>query len=264
MLDTAGRAEYDFVEMSVDETDVRLSRLNWSAEVRSDFRRTVDASGLKVPSICLSGHRKYPFGSADTKTRERAYDIMERAVDFAVDCGIRTLQLAGYDVYYEPSTPESLARFEEGLSWATGLAEKAQVTLGMEIMDTPLMSSISKWLNYAHRIPSAFFQVYPDIGNLSAWGNNVATELALARGRITAVHLKDTLPVRPGFPGQFRDLTFGQGQVDFLTAFRALKAIGYRGSYLLEMWTDKAPDPFAEIVKARKWILDKMAEAELF
>lgn len=263
MLDTARRADYDYVEMSVDESDARLARLDWSPAARAEFRRAVADSGLRVPSICLSGHRKYPFGSADGETRRRAYDIMQKAVDFAVDCGVRTIQLAGYDVYYEPSTPESRGRFEEGLAWAVGIAESSQVCLAMEIMDTPLMGSISKWLYYAHKIPSAYFQVYPDLGNLAAWGNNLATELALAQGRIAAVHLKDTLPPAEGFPGQFRDLPFGRGRVDFLTAFRALKAIGYNGSYLIEMWTDKAPDPLAEIIAARAWILDKMAQAGL-
>ena len=263
MLGTAKNAGYDYVEMSVDESDARLARLEWTPKERSAFRGAVADSGLRVPSICLSGHRKYPFGSADPKVRQRSYDIMEKAIGFAVDCGVRTLQLAGYDVYYEPSTAESLELYEEGLRWAVGQAEQAQVCLGMEIMDTPFMGSISKWLRYARAIPSAWFQVYPDIGNLSAWGNNVAVELALAQGRIAAVHLKDTLPPKPGFPGQFRDLPFGQGCVDFPAAFRALKAIGYRGSYLIEMWTDKALDPVSEIIRAREWMLERMGEAGL-
>ena len=35
------------------------------------------------------------------------------AVLFAREFGIRVIQLAGYDVYYEPSTPESLRLFAE-------------------------------------------------------------------------------------------------------------------------------------------------------
>jgi len=260
MLETAKGAGYDYVEMSIDESDARLARLSWNAAQRAEFRNAVADSGSRVPSVCLSGHRKYPFGSADPAIRRRARDMMESAIGLAVDCGLRTIQLAGYDVYYEPSTPESRARFEEGLSWAVGLAEQAQVCLAMEIMDTPLMGSITKWLYYANRIPSAWFQVYPDLGNLSAWGNDVPAELALARGRIVAVHLKDTLAVGPDFPGQFRDLPFGRGCVDFPAAFRALDAIGYRGSYLIEMWTDKAEDPVAEILRARTWMLERMRE----
>jgi L-ribulose-5-phosphate 3-epimerase len=260
MLSTARAAGYEYVEMSVDESDPRLSRLDWTPGERAAFRQNIADSGLRVPSMCLSGHRRFPFGSADPAVRFKAREIMSRAIGFAVDTGIRTIQMAGYDVYYEASTAESLARFEEGLCWAVGEAESAQVMLGMEIMDTPLMGSISKWLAYAERIPSPWFQVYPDLGNLSAWNEDVPAELTKAKGRIAAVHLKDTLKPAPGFPGQFRDLPFGAGCVDFPAAFRALDAIGYRGSYLVEMWTEKAADPVAEIAGARKWILERMRE----
>ena len=67
-------------------------------------------------------------------------------------------------------------------------------------------------------------------------GNDVAAELALGIGSITAVHLKDTVAVGPGSAGQFRDVPFGEGCVDFAHAFSVLNALGYRGPYLLEMW----------------------------
>jgi len=260
MLRTAREAGYDFVEMSIDESEARLARLDWSARERAAFRAAVAEAGARVPSICLSGHRRFPLGSADGAVRERGRDIMRKAIDLAVDLGIRTLQLAGYDVYYEGSTPESVERFGDGLRESVELAERAEVCLAMEIMDTPFMGTISRWLAWAERIPSPWFQVYPDIGNLSAWAGDVAAEIALAKGRIAAVHLKDTLRPGPGFPGKFRDLRFGEGGVDFPAAFRALDDIGYRGAYLLEMWTDRAPDPVAEIRQAREWMLARMRE----
>lgn len=263
LLDAAKRAGYDYVEMSVDESDARLARLEWSTIEKAAFRSAVAESGMPVRSMCLSGHRRFPLGSADPAIRERAREIMVRAIDLAAETDIRTIQLAGYDVYYEPSTPETLARFEDGLAWATGIAAEAQVMLAIEIMDTPLMGSITKWLAYADKIRSPWFQVYPDLGNLSAWGNHVPVELAKGIGRIAAVHIKDTLAVTPEFPGQFRDVPFGTGCVDFPAAFRALKAMDYRGCFLVEMWTDKAPDPVAECAKAREWVLARMAEGGL-
>lgn len=263
MLGIARAAGYDYLEMSIDESDERLARLEWSPVQKSTFRRAIDDAGTPVKSICLSGHRRYPFGSADAATRERARSLMASALELAADTGIRTIQLAGYDVYYEPSTADSRARFEDGLAWATELASQAQVVLAMEIMDTPLMGSISKWLVYASKIRSPWFQVYPDLGNLSAWGNHVPAELAQAADRIAAVHVKDTYAVTPDFPGQFRDVPFGQGCVDFVAAFKALAAVGYRGCFLVEMWAGKSPDPIADVVAARKWVMEKMAEGGL-
>lgn len=64
----------------------------------------------------------------------------------------------------------------------------------MEIMDYPLMNSISKALGYAHYLNNPWFQLYPDIGNLSAWDNDVQMELKAGSGHIVAVHVKDTKP----------------------------------------------------------------------
>jgi hexulose-6-phosphate isomerase len=265
LLAAARRGGYDFVEMSVDESDARLSRLDWSASERISFCNAVIESGMRVPSMCLSGHRRFPLGSADPAIRKRGRAIMEQAIELAVDLGIRTIQLAGYDVYYEPASADTLKRFKEGLAWAVEQASRLQVCLGMEIMDTPLMGTISRWLEFAKDLPSPWFQVYPDIGNLSAWSDDVPGQLALARGRIAAVHLKETLrPVSDsagqGFPGQFRDVPFGTGCVDFPGAFRALQNIGYTGAYLIEMWTEKSADPAAEIAKTRLWMLERMRE----
>ncbi|WP_018606764.1 L-ribulose-5-phosphate 3-epimerase [Uliginosibacterium gangwonense] len=264
LLVAARVAGYDYLEMSIDESDERLARIAWSAAQRAEFRRAVEETGIPVKSICLSAHRRFPFGSADPAIRQKAREIMAGAIELAADTGIRTIQLAGYDVYYESSTPESLARFDEGLAWATEWASQAQVVLAMEIMDTPLMGSISKWLVYAAKIRSPWFQVYPDLGNLSAWGNHVPTELACAVDRIAAVHVKDTYAVTPDFPGQFRNVPFGSGCVDFVAAFRALAAVGYRGCFLVEMWADKSPDPIGDAIRAREWVIGKMIEGGLW
>ena len=53
--------------------------------------------------MCLSAHRKYALGSATPALRSRALEIMRRAIDFAAEFGIRIVQVAGYDVHYEPS-----------------------------------------------------------------------------------------------------------------------------------------------------------------
>lgn len=68
------------------------------------------------------------------------------------------------------------------------------MTLAMEIMDYPLMNSISKALGYAHYLNNPWFQLYPDIGNLSARDNDVQMELQAGIGHIVAVHVKDTKP----------------------------------------------------------------------
>lgn len=56
------------------------------------------------------------------------------------------IQLAGYDVYYQQANDETRRRFRDGLKQSVEMASRARVTLAMEIMDYPLMNSISKAL----------------------------------------------------------------------------------------------------------------------
>lgn len=259
-LSVAKASHFDFVEMSIDETDERLSRLNWSKAERLDVVKAVLETGITIPSICLSGHRRFPFGSHDDKVRSEAYCIMEKAIQLASDIGVRTIQLAGYDVYYEEQDEGTLQRFTEGMQWAVEKAASAQVMLSVEIMDTPFMNSITKWKQWDNLLASPWFTVYPDIGNLSAWGNDVTKELELGIDRIAAIHLKDTYAVTEHCQGQFRDVPFGEGCVDFANVFATLQRLNYRGAFLIEMWTEKSDDPIMEIINARHWIENKMKE----
>jgi hexulose-6-phosphate isomerase len=251
---------FDFVEMSVDETDERLSRLEWTTAQRASLVEAMLETNVSIPSMCLSAHRRFPFGSRDETVRERARDIMTKAIKLARDLGIRTIQLAGYDVYYEEHDAGTQQRFAEGLAWAVEQAAGAQVMLAVEIMDTAFMNSITKWKKWDEMLASPWFTVYPDVGNLSAWGNDVPAELALGIDRIAAIHLKDTQPVTETSPGQFRDVPFGEGCVDFVNVFSTLQNLNYRGAFLIEMWTEKAKEPVLEIIQARRWIEARMQE----
>lgn len=102
---------FDYLEISVDESDKRISRL-WLPEEELDaLAAGIRRSGLYARSLCLSAHRRFPLGSADARTRRAALEIMRRAIRFSEALGIRMIQLAGYDVYYEPSTEESRRLF---------------------------------------------------------------------------------------------------------------------------------------------------------
>jgi len=257
-LDTARDLGFDFLEISIDEQPERQRRLDWDRRERLAFTQAKLDSGVAVPSMCLSAHRRFPFGSRDSIIRQRAYQLMEKALALAVDLGIRNIQLAGYDVYYEPSDRHTRQGFIDGIHWAVEQAAKAQVMLSIEIMDTTFINSISKWLEFDQLIQNPWFTVYPDLGNLSAWGNNVAGELTKGINKITAIHLKDTSPVTPDSPGKFRDVPFGDGCVDFVHAFETLKSLDYRGPYLLEMWARGKEDDIDRVRYAKTWIEQQM------
>jgi len=154
MLACAKACGYDFVEISIDETDLRLSRLEWTKQQRLDLVRAMREAGIPIRTMCLSAHRKYPFGASDPAVRERSMEIMEKAIELADDLGIRIIQLAGYDVYYEPGTPESERLFRENLRKAVHMAEARGILLGFETMETEFMNTVSKSMKYVDLVNS--------------------------------------------------------------------------------------------------------------
>ncbi len=114
--------------MSLDETDARLARLDWSPEQRLALVKAVAETGVRVPSMCLSAHRRFPLGSEDDAVRHQGLEIMRKAIQLAQDVGIRVIQLAGYDVYYQQANDETRRRFRDGLKQSVEMASRAQVT----------------------------------------------------------------------------------------------------------------------------------------
>lgn len=121
----AAELGFDYVEISIDETDERLARLDWTKAQKKALLDASWNSGVAIRSMCLSGHRRFPFGSKDPAIRENAHAIMDKAIQFAGELGIRVIQLAGYDVYYEDYTEDSVRLFGEGMQWAVERAAAA-------------------------------------------------------------------------------------------------------------------------------------------
>ncbi|MEZ8481347.1 L-ribulose-5-phosphate 3-epimerase [Vibrio splendidus] len=227
---------FDFLEISVDESDERRSRLDWNDEEVYALRRLCEKHGVPLQSMCLSAHRKFPFGSADPEIREQAVIHMEKAISLAYKLGIRTIQLAGYDVYYEPADKVTHQRFIEGMKLSARLAERSGVMLAVEIMDTDYLNSLSKFEVLSREVNSPYFTAYPDVGNISGWNYDIVTELKLSKPHITQIHLKDTYKVTDEYKGQFRDLVIGDGEVDFNAIFETLKETECVVPLVIEMW----------------------------
>lgn len=257
---------FDFVEMSVDESDSRLARLDWTKKERLDVVQAIYETGIRIPSICFSGHRRYPLGSNDPKTEATSLEMMKKCIELAQDLGVRTIQLAGYDVYYEEKTPETRARFIKNLRKACDWAEEAQVILAIEIMDDPFINSIEKYLAVEKEIDSPYLFVYPDTGNVSAWHNDLWSEFYNGHKSIAALHLKDTYAVTENSKGQFRDVPFGDGCVDWEAMFAILKKTNYNGPFLIEMWSENCAtveETKQAIQVAKDFLLPKIEKAGL-
>lgn len=259
-LECAKECGYDYVELSVDETDEKLARLDWTKEERLALVKEMYRVGLPLRSMCLSGHRKYPFGAKDPEVRKRGMEIMEKAIDLADDLGIRTIQLAGYDAYYEKDQWEgSRQAFLENLTKATEMAAAKGISMGFETMETPFMNTVWKSMFYVNHIDNPWLGVYPDCGNLTnaavADGTSVTDDLYSGRGHVIAMHLKATKP------GLFRDMVFDDptSHVDFEADIARAWSLGVR-RYVTEMWylgSEKWKDDIHTANRTMRAILDR-------
>lgn len=222
---------FDYLEISIDETDDRLARLDDELEIKT-IKEAMEETSVPIRSMCLSGHRKYPLGSENDKTRDRGLEIFYDAVDLADELGVRTIQLAGYDVYYDEGNKNTKKRFVEYLKKGIQYAASKQVMCGFETMEMEFMNTIQKTMEYVNLVNNPFCQIYPDLGNLknaSLTHGDLYDDIELGRGHIVAAHLKETVP------GKFREILFDTGHVDFDKGIEKFWELGVR-SFVCECW----------------------------
>jgi len=245
-------AGFDFLEMSIDETDERLSRVYSVGQETEEINEAIKKSGIPILTMCLSGNRRFPIGSKDKEIREKGIELIKGAILLAVEVGIRIIQLAGYDEYYNESDQITQDLFYESLKECVDFTSRYSVMLAIETMDTDLMGSISNIMKYIRRINSPWLNIYPDIGNLSSRKVSIKEDFYEGREHIVAIHLKDTRE------NEFRRVGFGEGVVDFQAFFKVLAEINYKGPFVVEMWSDDDLTCIVEVKKAREFLLSEL------
>ena len=229
----ASKAGFDYMELSIDESDEKLARLNWSEREIHEITEAVFDTKTPIKSICLSGHRRFPLGDPDTGIQRKSLEVMQNAIDLASKLGVRVIQIAGYDVYYKPSSKETHDIFAKNLALSVHMAAQEGIILAFETMETEFINTVKKAYYWVNIMQSPYLQIYPDIGNITnasvLYGTNVLEDLESGRGHIVAVHLKETKP------GIFREVPYGTGNVDFPAAVAKSLQLGVR-MFVGEFW----------------------------
>lgn len=237
-LKLAKESGYDYLELSIDETPEKLKRLDWSDRERM-MAAAASEGAVPIGSICLSGHRKYPLGHPDPAVQRQSLEIMEKTLRLAVELGVRTIQLAGYDVYYENSTPQTEAIFRRNLFKCVEMAARDGVVLAFETMETAFLNTVKKGMRWVDEIASPYLQLYPDAGNITNAADGcaeaVCADLETGREHLVALHLKETRA------GVYREVPYGQGWVDFEALTASAMSLGVR-RFVAEFWDVGLPD----------------------
>lgn len=232
-LEAAKEAGFDFMEISIDQTDEKINRIYMTKEERLKMVQYMFDAEIPIRSMCVSALTKYSIGNDDDELCRKGMEIAERAIQLADDLGIRIVMIPGYDVYYGKSTSETQKRFAKNLKKIAMIAAKYGVLLEMETMENNFMNTVWKAMYYVKQVDSAYLGVYPDSGNIKnaavALGNDEVHDLLSGKGHITSLHLKETSP------GKFREVPYGTGHVDFPKIIKAAWDIGVR-KFVTEFW----------------------------
>ena len=253
MFDDILRAGYDSLEFSVDGTDERLARLDWSLGEIHAVRRAAEERSVRIMTLCLSGHKRFSMGNPDPEKRARGLEMMEKALRLAAHLGVRIIQYSGFDVFEdELRTQDTHDWYVDNTYKAARMAERAGVMLAIEPVEGHLLT-VKDTMEVVDLIDSPFLTVYPDPANILSLGVDPLTDLPYGRGRITAVHMRDSLP-------RIYDATipFGTGDLDFDGVFRTLDELCFAGPFIVEMWNEDREDYIEYLIQAREYMTESI------
>ncbi|MFI3115445.1 MAG: L-ribulose-5-phosphate 3-epimerase [Clostridia bacterium] len=258
-LECASRANYDYIEVSIDATEEKINRINMGEKERFELVTDIFETKTGIDSLCVSALTKYALGDLNEVNSTRGLEIIKGSIKLGYDIGARIIMIPGYDIYYGESTKETRAKYIENLKVITEIASKYGVVLGFETMENEFMNTTEKAMEYVNIINSSYLQVYPDCGNITnaikTYGTSFADDVKTGEGHIVAMHLKETVP------GKFREIPYGTGHVDFVNVIDTAWELGIR-KFVTEFWDIGKEEWFDDVVFANKMMRDLFSKKE--
>lgn len=250
-------AGYDSLELCFDESSHLLQRLDMPKLAVTKIKHEAQNSGISLDSISLSAHRRYSLGSSDAAMVHTGLELSKKAFEFACELGVQVILIAGYDVFYEESTPATFNRYLGNLQAITGIAASQGLILALENVDAAISSDIASCIRIIENVKMPNLRLYLDVGNMNAMGVDYLLEIPKAKGLIEAVHIKDSKP------GVSREVPMGAGTVDFTAVAALLDAQGCAAPCVIEMWHLPGTDYSSRISKALKFVRQHFDRASM-
>ena len=224
---------YDYLEISIDATEEKINRIYMDTEEKREIMEAIFDTGIPIGSMSVSALTKYALGDPDQAVRDRGMEIAEKSIQLASALGVRTVMIPGYDIYYGESTIETKRYFLENIRKIAEIAEREGILVGFETMENNFMNTTGKAVQYVNMVDSAYLKIYPDAGNITnaavANRHDVCEDLSLGKGKLIALHLKETKP------DVYREVPFLTGHVEFERIINMAWKLGVR-RYVTELW----------------------------
>ncbi len=193
----------------------------WTAEGRSELVSVAAGAGVAVPCLCVNEPLVRPFDGIWEDLGRRLRPVLE---------------VLPVDVVVVPLLEASDLRDQDTRSTVRALRDLVQALHPRTAVAVEVSLPARGCLDFLDQVGSSAVGLCYDVGNATAFGYEVASELQLLGPKVIHLHAKD------------RDLAdqnvrFGTGRVPFGPALAALGAIGYQG--LITMEATRGVNPVA-------------------
>ena len=243
-FEAAKIAGYDGVEV-----DSHLSR--------DEVLKAMEATGLKVHSVCDSRHWKLLLSSPDAKMREEGVEALKVALEDASIFGADAVLLVPGRVTDAVSYDDCWNRSSEEIKKAVPFAAKLKVKIAIENVWNNFLLSPLEAARYIDQFGSPWVGAYFDCGNILAYGWPEQWIRILGK-RVAKIHIKeysrkiaDTQGKSAGFKVKLRE-----GDVNWPAVMTALDDIGYKGWASIEMPGGDTPEGLKDLCDRTKIILE--------
>jgi len=193
----------------------------WTADGTAEIREYIADTGIRVDSVCADYFMIHPLFGVAERVRAETIQVLEQLIRQAAAIGIRTLLLPvleGTEIRSGRDKRELLECLRRPLE----LARAHRLRIGLE---TELPAEEYRALVEEAGHPALV--VYYDVGNATAQGFDVASDVRILGPHLGGVHIKDR---RRGGPS----VALGRGDVDFPAFFAALAEAEYGGTLVLQ------------------------------
>lgn len=157
----------------------------------------------------------------------------------------------------QQSRSEAMSLFHRGLEQVIPLAEQLGVTILVEPEPDLLMENTSEFKSFVKHIQSPAVGLNFDIGHFFCAGEDPAASFEELFQWVGHVHIEDIAESRV-----HHHLIAGQGAIQFLDVFQAMKRLGYQGDISLELYP-YVDNPEAAGRESLEYLGPVFAQAEL-
>jgi len=229
---------YDGIEIRAGEPDASAKRLK--SKDRRALKKIIESNGLKVYSL-TPDWGDLNLASSNPAMREESVRQVKEAIELEADLGGEYFTILPGRRYMISAPPLETCRewSLDSLTECVNLAEKLDVTLCLEGAPGQVIVKEEDLLQTVKEIDSRNLQLTADTSHAYIV-SDPPTYFRKIGNYIGIVHIADN----DGTPNSH--LPPGLGKVDFESAFKALRDVGYRGHYLLEIWYPENPEWAAE------------------